>query len=420
MNRPPVLPSVSDRAVDAETAELRLNQEVIPVLRRVRALANDLSANEVLTLLADGEVDPKYDLILVNAAAAPVDVTLPVAREWSRRILVIKTDATANAVLIPDVVSGPVTLSSQWDVLEVAADGDVFYRVNSAGAGALAGDVTGPAVANTVSLIQTVPVDLTTTPPVEGDHLVYDGSAIVPMPAYPRVFDNTYSPVGNWWMINDNDEDVTQPKDHSGNGYHLTVEAGTQRFVQIAPQLNAIYFGGATNLVRAASTPALALTGDMTMIWIGSSDDPQAAVEGLWAGHLGPTDLAVDNALYAGYTKLAPSPGFTYFSENGVGVNQAYANEGYGKPNLVHMMGFVRRSNVINLIINGYVGWGGPSSSLTPPDGGGSGRFRVGGQTGEYLKGAMCGLCVYNRALTNAEIKERYNYALGRAYGWRV
>jgi hypothetical protein len=61
----------------------------------------------------------------VDASAGPVTLTPPTAALWERRIVVIKTDASANAVTV--VAVNTAILSLQYDACELICDGTVYY-----------------------------------------------------------------------------------------------------------------------------------------------------------------------------------------------------------------------------------------------------------------------------------------------------
>jgi hypothetical protein len=151
MNSPPIKQAVSTRTPEETTYLDWLQRTCHPVLLGARNLVNALAQASVESLVASATLDPKTDVALVSAALGPVTVTLAPAQLWERRVIIIKTDATANAVTISGVVTA-LALSVQYAAAEVASDGDFYYPVGASAA--LAGDVTGAIWANTVVKLQ--------------------------------------------------------------------------------------------------------------------------------------------------------------------------------------------------------------------------------------------------------------------------
>lgn len=150
-NRPPLKPTVSTRSPEKDTALDWLQRTGHPVLKGVRELANALSEAKVEALSATATLQPSTDVALVDASAGPVTIGLAAPALWERRVLIVKTDASANVVTISGAVSA-LTLTTQYASAEVASDGAFYYPVASAAV--LAGDVTGAIGANTVVKLQ--------------------------------------------------------------------------------------------------------------------------------------------------------------------------------------------------------------------------------------------------------------------------
>lgn len=151
MNSPPLKQAVSTRTPEQDTFLDWLQRTAHPVLSGVRDLVNALAQAKVQALTSSTTLDSRTDVALVNASSGPVTVTLAAPALWERRVIIIKTDATANAVTISGVVTA-LALSVQYAAAEVASDGDFYYPVGASAA--LAGDVTGAIGANTVVRLQ--------------------------------------------------------------------------------------------------------------------------------------------------------------------------------------------------------------------------------------------------------------------------
>lgn len=83
-----------------------------------------------------GSVPDNAYLLLVNAGAAPVTVTLPAAAAHRNRVLnVKKTDSTANAVTIDgngaETIDGAATttLTAQWQSKMLLCDGAAWFLI---------------------------------------------------------------------------------------------------------------------------------------------------------------------------------------------------------------------------------------------------------------------------------------------------
>lgn len=80
------------------------------------------------TVTANTTAGPTDQVILVNATAGAVTVTLPNYRTCNKRVTVKKIDASANVVTIAatstETIDGAATqtISSRWVAIEVASD----------------------------------------------------------------------------------------------------------------------------------------------------------------------------------------------------------------------------------------------------------------------------------------------------------
>lgn len=141
MNSPPIKQAVSTRTPEETTYLDWLQRTAHPVLAGLRALTNELSQNKIQTVTSSTTLELQTDVILVDATSGPVTITPPTAALWERRIIVIKTDASANAVTVVGVNTG--TLSSQYSGAEMICDGTIYYVLTFGSA--VAADITiGP------------------------------------------------------------------------------------------------------------------------------------------------------------------------------------------------------------------------------------------------------------------------------------
>lgn len=243
-----------------------------------------------------------------------------------------------------------------------------------------------------------------------------------------RTWDNAYSPVGNWPL----DGNSTASGEHrltdiSGNGFDLALEAGSEQFTMMGYGAQGFLCDGASNLVRTAATPELAITGAMTvMSLIVGSESLPATIVGL-LGHAAVGELQADNVLYSILQSATPSRTWFSFQEHGAGVNdgtalQTYITAGSG----LHVLGYRKSApsgglQSVQLFLDGH-NWG-AAASITASDGGSSGRFRIGRAgdvAGNFWSGIVGATCIWDQALTNEQILERYNYAVGRVFGYRA
>lgn len=152
MNSAPVRLQVSGRAPDEKTTQDWLQRTAHPVLQALRELTNGLAQNTVQTVTTTTQLDPRTDVVLADASAGPITVTPPTAALWERRIIVIKTDASVNAVTVVGI--NTATLTTQYAGAEMVCDGGTFYAVEFGGVPSLGPDVTGAPDNNTVVAFQ--------------------------------------------------------------------------------------------------------------------------------------------------------------------------------------------------------------------------------------------------------------------------
>jgi hypothetical protein len=220
-----------------------------------------------------------------------------------------------------------------------------------------------------------------------------------------------YAPVG-LWQLNGN------LLDSGPNGFHLSVETGSERYTNVAPGIRGASFDAATKLIYNVTGSALQITGDVTLECIVVAS-LTTAVQSV-VSYSGNTDVAADNFLYSIYTN--PPGHLEYFWENAGGVNQDFLLPIAGLPTAqpVHLAA-VRSNNVVRFFVNGLP-QGSPSSGLTAATGGTAAVFRIGGSgttAGESpWNGAVASVKVIASALSAAQVKDEYNRTLGHLYGF--
>lgn len=213
--------------------------------------------------------------------------------------------------------------------------------------------------------------------------------------------------------------------DSSGNGNTLSVDTGTLVYQDFVPGQSCVSFNGSTRLkVASGFVSGLALTGDMTVMFIWLLDNDPTATNNYFYSHANSGETLADNYLYSltctqsgGST---PPRNLTWLSEHGAGVDDSFATVAPLSYPSVHSINFfatTRTSNVIQHYCNGKV-FGSPSSALTAPAGGTSGRLYIGGDPSSTFSHGLCyGLKICNSALSAAQIKAEYNATMGPAFG---
>lgn len=125
-----------------------------PVLRETRDIVEAITQNRVQNVTASGTtaINPDADLVLVDATAGFIVLGPPTAALWEKRIVIIKTDASANSVAIASTPA--IALTARYQSVELTCDGTRYYAVRASETTTLLGDVTGAASANTVVALQ--------------------------------------------------------------------------------------------------------------------------------------------------------------------------------------------------------------------------------------------------------------------------
>jgi hypothetical protein len=223
-----------------------------------------------------------------------------------------------------------------------------------------------------------------------------------------QLHDTTFSPVGLWQFQND----LT---DSSGNGFSLTVETGSERYTDIFPGVRGFKFNDLTGLIYNVAEATLAITGDFTIEML-LNLQAYTSLRNLvsHAGTFG-SGASADNAFYC--MQVLDSTGeFGYLQESGSGADSAVTYSTTRPPlnNLCHLA-LTRISQVIRLYIDGVLI--ATSGTLTTPDGGTSGRFRVGVSTQRAPDCDVASLKLIASGLSGTDIVSEYNRTLGRFYG---
>ncbi len=406
---------------DPDAARVYIERIMEPVFKRVRNTVNQL-ARDWIHVTASQLIDAKFGLVLVDATAGAVTLTIPAPEDMFHPIVVVKTDASGNSVTVQArdgaLINGAATdtITSRWDIAAYEGDEDQYVKV-STGNIALGGDVTGSASANTVSKLQTIL--LTIGAPATGDVLMYDGTQITPTPLKIRVLDTTYSPVGLWNMHLGAGVGI---KDYSGNGNDMIVEGGgTLRYTALMPALGGILFDGSTNALVNSAQAVLRVTGAMTILALGSwSDLPTAGNVRAILSHAAAGETSDTNYLYR--FAVDEFNQCDYFSEHGAGVNDSAKNNTFSPRAQVWLLGVTRSSGgVLNFWYNGTT-VGASFGTVTLPTDGSTGRCRMGGGpggAGEFYTGVLSSVGLYDTELDGTKMLERYNYTMGRQYGFR-
>lgn len=219
--------------------------------------------------------------------------------------------------------------------------------------------------------------------------------------ASPSYLDTTHSPVGLWTF----NEVLT---DSSGNGLTLSVATGTEKYSPVLPGIMGFYLDGSTYLNRAYAA-ALAITGDLTVEWVGRVEDG-----GRMVTHCGDILSATEanNQLYGvwiGNNLLK------MYSENGGGTSSDYQLTASGNTWPAHHFAVTRTSNVIQFYVDGYA-FGAASGTLTTPTGGTSGNITVGAPNNIGVSpttGCISSLKIIASALSASQVAAEAELALG-------
>ncbi len=221
-------------------------------------------------------------------------------------------------------------------------------------------------------------------------------------------------PIG-WWHFNESSG--TTAAESSGNANTGTLTnmtttslagngAGTSGWNSDSAKLtNALKFDGTNDFVSMANVPT-ALTDNWTLeAWINPANLSQIS-------------MAVSNGSDDGVT----GDGYAFGLGNGAGSagnklqgllpGVVFIDSGYTFPtaNQWYHVVMLRRSGTIHFYVNGKKTINTSTSAPLVPT-----QFRVGAQTGlRFFNGLIDEVAVYNKALTDSEIRARYNSGIGR------
>lgn len=363
---------VGDRELTPENLKTRMNAEVLPALRELVKKAN---AHVIyLNATASQDMEPLEGRIALVDIGPGVSLGLPQVHHLGDEVITI--------------------------------DSDGFWRIN------ISDGTNWREFSTEVGMLRP------STNPNTDALMTVDGLVTWASRA-PRPLDTTYAPVALYQFSNGAPNGLL---DVSGvANAHLTVSAGTERYGWMHPYMQGLLLDGATEMIHNAFNAAVALTGDMSAIWIGTILSFPGATQPTLFGHGAAGELAAANILYGLFQNNAATTDgrlLTYLHEQGAGVDEPHAfGTAWTFPNVITLFGFSRSGNVIRGYAQGYP-WAAASGVLNAPTDGGNGRLRVGGFAGGSFFSGMCGsLALYNRVLTPDEFLERYNYTLGPAFG---
>jgi hypothetical protein len=233
-------------------------------------------------------------------------------------------------------------------------------------------------------------------------------------PGNLQYFDNTHSPVACYRFSD-------TLADFSGNGFDLTAST-TFSFSPIYPGKTGVFIPAGGTLVYNVLGSALAILGDVSVQIILQLDGSPGGFQTL-IGYTGAGETQATNELYNFGLPATGTPPrrLSWFSEFGAGNNATFSstgNTGVGFIHNVMYMGARRQNNIITFFLNGLP-MGASSAALTPPDGGTSSLFRIGGNASG---GAIENVIVFSAkviagAISNADFLAEYNRTMGPAFG---
>ena len=254
-----------------------------------------------------------------------------------------------------------------------------------------------------IDLVRNEPVNFKKTPQINGAD-IGTGQFLV---ARRGELDTTHSPVA---LYNYNGN----LNDSSATGVNLSVNTGTELYY---PNL---LFSGSQSFYANLSTELTTvhnsnhqITGDVTAISVVNLI--QSNTLGYVVIYTADGESSATNALYS----LGISSGVPYFwAEHGAGgTDVAYTLTNYDFPyNQWVFFAATRTSNVVQFYLNGAK-WGPASSTLTAPDGGGSGHLWIGGWSPGAntfrVKGQIKTVKIIGSALTEAQMMTEYERVTG-------
>lgn len=222
-----------------------------------------------------------------------------------------------------------------------------------------------------------------------------------------RAHDNTFEPVGLWQF----DRSLA---DLSGNGFTLSVGAGSEQYTQIVPGLWAAWLGGSSYFTLAHQT-ALTILGEVTVEAIVRRQTWQAASQEYFCTYAANAETEVANALW-GLSRTAAGES-QMFWEQGAGSNVNSVASGIVLPESAPFHWAISRTsdggigfNVAHYVNGILVG---TSTSLAAPTGGSTSTLFVGTNETAALtvsQTAVSSLKVVARGLSAEEVLQEYLY----------
>lgn len=218
-------------------------------------------------------------------------------------------------------------------------------------------------------------------------------------------FDNRFSPAARY----DLEYDFL---DASGNGFDFNTFSGTAYFRRVYEGI--VGLASSSLAYRATSDVVLRDTDDMTvqlLVVLRGTPSGTYILSFASSGETEPTN-------YIWSVQLTDSNRLAYFSEHLAGLDDAYfaapANRGLPSIGVPFLLSMRRKNNVIQFFVDG-VPFGDPSPVINTPTGGTSGQLTLNqGSSGVF---DLFGIEINTRALTDAEIRETYDYTLGGEFG---
>lgn len=217
-------------------------------------------------------------------------------------------------------------------------------------------------------------------------------------------FDTTYSPVALYnFEYNLNDS--------SGNGLTLT---GASTFRENWPGFVALISGVPA---RSSNDPILTIPGDITILSLLNMSAVPANGQVLNFSGNGGSENPADNFLYT--LALPNQDTLQVFSESGGGVDAVFTSTGTSavlpKLNVPFFVGARRQSNVWTFFVQKNQPFGSSSGVLATPTDGSAAFLKLRAGTNPPEIGSVA---IYASALTDAQIKERYNTTIGAIAGF--
>ncbi len=215
-----------------------------------------------------------------------------------------------------------------------------------------------------------------------------------------------YLPVGLW-----NFNGVA--RDLSGSGNDLVLEAGSARWTSLLPGVTAWCGDGSSNWINSGVTPALAITGDLTISALCSRFSSGSLKTLVSFGSA--TADAAHNYLYDLQAQTDDRSSISHMT--GTRTNVPFVTIGCLPLVTPVLVTAVRQNNAYSVYLNGTLyAFSGP---LTAPSGGASSNIRVGSSdsSSERWLGAVASVKINNFALSAGQVVDEYNRTLGPVFG---